>query len=121
MSPNSEVERRGASLASSEESLSRPSIPSLAYRRRDPRSLQPIVRRYPSKLRPVPTKAAIVWHFSSTTDLAPCGAASAILLQPSFPRKRQPGARDHWPPSSDPVISRNPFVKRSGPDSINEV
>jgi hypothetical protein len=40
-----EVERRRASPASNKGILSQPSTPSLAYRRRDPRSLEPIVRR----------------------------------------------------------------------------
>jgi hypothetical protein len=42
---NDEVERRGASPASNEGTLSQSSIPSLAHRRCDPRSLEPIVRR----------------------------------------------------------------------------
>jgi hypothetical protein len=46
MAPNDEVERRGASPASIEGTLSQASIPSLAHRRRDPRSLEPIVRRH---------------------------------------------------------------------------
>ena|ERR1700722_4764316 len=41
---NDEVERRGASPASNEGTLSQSSTPSLAHRRRDPRSLEPIVR-----------------------------------------------------------------------------
>src|ERR1700692_2514953 len=40
---NDEVERRGASPASNEGTLFQSSTPSLAQRRRDPRSLQPIV------------------------------------------------------------------------------
>jgi hypothetical protein len=40
---NDEVERRGASPASNEGTLSQPSTPSLAHRRCDPRSLEPIV------------------------------------------------------------------------------
>jgi hypothetical protein len=44
MSPNDEVERRGASPASSEGILSQSSIRSLAQRRCDPRSLEPLVR-----------------------------------------------------------------------------
>jgi hypothetical protein len=43
LSPNDEVERRGASPASNEGTLSQSSIHSLAHRRRDPRSLEPIV------------------------------------------------------------------------------
>jgi len=41
---NDEVERRGASPASNEGTLSQSSTHSLAHRRRDPRSLEPIVR-----------------------------------------------------------------------------
>src|SRR5271155_1888888 len=44
MAPNDEVERRGASPASNEGTLSQSSIPSLAQRRCAPRSLEPIVR-----------------------------------------------------------------------------
>ncbi len=44
MSHNDEVERRGASPTTNEADLSQSPIPSLAYRRRDPRSLEPIVR-----------------------------------------------------------------------------
>src|SRR5277367_4940261 len=44
VSSNDEVERRGASPASNEGILSQSSIPSLVHRRRDPRSLEPIVR-----------------------------------------------------------------------------
>src|SRR5665213_972218 len=45
--PNDEVERRGTSPTSNEADLSRSSTPSLAHRRRDPRSLEPIVRCQP--------------------------------------------------------------------------
>src|SRR5260221_9617691 len=45
MSLNDEVERRGFALPLIEAALSRSSTPSLAHRRRDPRSLEPIVRR----------------------------------------------------------------------------
>ena len=41
---NIEVERLGAALPAIEADLYRSSTPSLAYRRRDPRSLEPIVR-----------------------------------------------------------------------------
>ena len=45
MAPNDEVERRGASPASNEGTLSQPSTPSLAHRiRQPPRSLEPFVR-----------------------------------------------------------------------------
>jgi hypothetical protein len=44
--PNDEVERRGASPASNEGTLSQSSTYSFAQRRRDPRSLEPIVMRY---------------------------------------------------------------------------
>src|SRR6266403_2005582 len=47
VSPNNEVERRGASPASNEGTLFPSSTSSLAHRRRDPRSLEPIVRRRP--------------------------------------------------------------------------
>src|SRR5580698_1834932 len=46
MGPNDEVERRGASPASNEGTLSQSSTPSLAHRRRGPRSLEPIVREH---------------------------------------------------------------------------
>ena len=49
---NDEVERRRASPASNEGTLSQSSTLSLAHRRRDPRSLQPIVR---SRVRQLPT------------------------------------------------------------------
>src|SRR5580692_3241041 len=42
--PNDEVERRGASPASNEGTLSQSSTSSLAHRRRVPRSLEPMVR-----------------------------------------------------------------------------
>src|SRR5258708_3725140 len=42
--PNDEVERREVALPSNEADLSKSSIPSLAQRRRHPRSLEPIVR-----------------------------------------------------------------------------
>jgi hypothetical protein len=41
---NDEVERRGVAPTSNEADLSQSSTPFLAYRRRDPRSLEPIVR-----------------------------------------------------------------------------
>jgi hypothetical protein len=44
-SSNDEVERRGDAATRNEGDLSQSSIPSLAQRRRDPRSLQPLVRR----------------------------------------------------------------------------
>src|SRR5258707_470958 len=44
MSSNDEVERRGASRASNEGTLSQSSTPLLAHRRRHPRSLEPLVR-----------------------------------------------------------------------------
>src|ERR1700723_3676885 len=44
MTANDEVERRGVAPASNGADLSRSSTPSLAHRRRDPRSLEPIVR-----------------------------------------------------------------------------
>src|SRR5258706_7735258 len=44
ISSNDEVERRGISPTTSEADLSRSSIFSFAHRRRDPRSLEPIVR-----------------------------------------------------------------------------
>ena len=42
--PNDEVERRGAAPTSNEADLSQSSTHSLSHRRRDPRSLDPIVR-----------------------------------------------------------------------------
>src|SRR5580658_7800961 len=45
MPANDEVERRAVAPRSSEVDLSQSSIPSLAHRRRAPRSLEPIVRR----------------------------------------------------------------------------
>ena len=45
LTPNDEVERRGVAPQSNEGTSSPSSTPSLAYRRRDPRSLEPIVRR----------------------------------------------------------------------------
>ena len=45
VSSNDEVERRGVALPINEADLSQSSIPSLAHRRRAPRSLEPIVRR----------------------------------------------------------------------------
>src|ERR1700690_2050735 len=50
MASNDEVERRGASPAANEGTLSQSSTPSLTQRRRGPRSLEPIVRR-PTQLR----------------------------------------------------------------------
>src|ERR1700733_12983682 len=44
-SPNDEVERRGIATTTNEASLSQSSTSSLAYRRHDPRSLEPIVMR----------------------------------------------------------------------------
>ena len=44
-SSNDEVERRGAATMTNEADLSQSSTPSLAHRRRGPRSLEPIVRR----------------------------------------------------------------------------
>ena len=41
---NDEVERRGIALPTNEAALSQSSIPSLPHRRRDPRSLEPMVR-----------------------------------------------------------------------------
>src|SRR5450631_3461145 len=46
--PNGEVERRGAAVPEREADLSQSSIPSLAQRRRGPRSLEPIVRAAPT-------------------------------------------------------------------------
>ena len=43
--PNDAIERRGAAPMTNEADLSQSSTPSLAHRRRDPRSLEPIVRR----------------------------------------------------------------------------
>ena len=44
--PNDEVERRGVASTKNRADLSRSSTPSLAHRRRNPRSLESIVRRY---------------------------------------------------------------------------
>src|SRR5580704_15795789 len=55
MGPNDEVERRGASPASNEGTLSQSSTPSLAHRRRGPRSLEPIVRLLRSIVRQRPS------------------------------------------------------------------
>jgi hypothetical protein len=44
MAPNDEAERRGVAPTTNEADLSRSSTPSLAQRRRGPRSLEPIVR-----------------------------------------------------------------------------
>jgi hypothetical protein len=46
LGPNDEVERRGVATSTNEAALSQSSTPSLAQRRRDPRSLEPIVRRF---------------------------------------------------------------------------
>src|SRR5580658_1691500 len=46
VSSNDEVERRGVAPTPNEAALSQSSTPSLAYRRRNPRSLEPIVRRW---------------------------------------------------------------------------
>jgi len=43
-SSNDEVKRRGVALPLNEDALSQSSTPSLAHRRRGPRSLEPIVR-----------------------------------------------------------------------------
>src|ERR1700674_5132768 len=42
---NDEVERRGVALPTNEADLSQSSTPSLAHRTRDPRPLEPIIRR----------------------------------------------------------------------------
>ncbi len=56
-SANDEVERRGASPTPNEATLSQSSTYSLAHRRRDPRSLEPIVRRHFATTHPTPRVA----------------------------------------------------------------
>jgi len=55
VSSNDEVERRGDALPRYEADLSQSSTPSSAQRRRDPRSLEPIVRRYARAFNAQPT------------------------------------------------------------------
>src|ERR1700723_2442920 len=43
-------------------------LPSLAHRRRHPRSLEPIVRCHPTKPRPCPPKLQFFTTFATTTD-----------------------------------------------------
>jgi hypothetical protein len=67
VSSNDEVERRGASLTPNGTDLSRSSTPSLAHRRRDPRSLEPIVRRiYAIR------QGSAARRLSMTTQYSPC-------------------------------------------------
>src|SRR4029077_16300209 len=73
IAPNDEVERRGASPASNEGTLSQSSTPSLAHRRRDPRSLQPFVRCHPTKLRPCAPKPILV-HLLQYRQASPAPA-----------------------------------------------
>ncbi len=66
--PNDEVERRGDARAQNEDALSQSSTSSLAYRRRDPRSLEPIVRSrraYAQEFQPPPEMAS---HPAKTGD-----------------------------------------------------
>src|ERR1700722_6486952 len=60
MGPNDEVEGRGASPTTNEADLFQSSTPSLADRRRPPRSLEPIVMCCPSR------RAETPWDFEST-------------------------------------------------------
>src|SRR5271154_5551878 len=88
-SSNDEVERRGASPASNEGTLSQSSIPSLAHRRRDPRSLEPIV----SWLCAIPHEARDVKSFQVARSSVRCAHATPhlsrtdsyhhLLLQPA--------------------------------------
>ena len=70
MLSNDEVERRGASPESNEGTLSRSSTPTMAHRRRDPRSLEPIVRRYRHTPCLMPTPAPIKRRTPAAPPLA---------------------------------------------------
>jgi hypothetical protein len=64
---NDEVERRGVASPTNEGDLSQSSTSSLAHRRYDPRSLEPIVRRI-HKIR----QGSVARRLSMTTQYSPC-------------------------------------------------
>jgi hypothetical protein len=70
-----EVERRGASSASNEGSLSRSSILSLAQRRRAPRSLEPIVRCRQPRTNAVAPRQGYAGRPDSNYDIAQEGSS----------------------------------------------
>jgi len=112
---NDEVERRGSSPASNEGSLSKSSNPSLANRRRDPRSLEPIVRMHRPELvatQAIPkTRAAIqnraisylreesIYHVSGSTECtrdAQLKCPFEKSIQDRFATSIRLGKEDHF-------------------------
>ena len=124
--PNDEVERRGASPASNEGTLSQSSTPSLAHRRRDPRSLEPIVRGRPrvtvkstyDKLAYTPIPSAMLHRYMPLRKASP-----AHILVPSGRQGRRglntrKGHAKMDATLGEPKSSKNPAI---GKDNMNIV
>jgi len=86
---NDQVERRGAASTTNKAGLSQSSTYSLAHRRRDPRSLEPIVRCHPTKPRPCPPKLQFLTTSAAPQTQTIRAPLRSILRQPAFPRKRR--------------------------------
>jgi hypothetical protein len=99
--PNDEVERRWASPTSDEVDLSQSSTPSLAHRRRDPRSLEPIVRQH----YPRPACAVVQLTPSGTAPLFSWPRRSLFSsIAPRRPESSRPLAQGRALPNTDAPI-----------------
>ena len=126
IAPNDEVERRGDAPPSNEADLFQSSTPSLAHRRRDPRSLEPIVRGRPrvtvkstyDKLAYTPIPSAMLHRYMPLRKASP-----AHILLPSGRQGRRglntrKGHAKMDATLGEPKSSKNPAI---GKDNMNIV